>query len=60
MEITISSRQVLLPEFAWCPGLFMQAGCPDLETALFQVFLPWGSREMPAMTGSVFPKPLSW
>lgn len=35
MEITISSRQVLLSEFYLFRGLFMQAGGPDLETLLF-------------------------
>ena len=58
MEITISSRQVLLPEFAWFHGLLMQAGCPDLEILLFsKCFCPGGAGSYLPQRALCFPGP---
>lgn len=58
LEITISSRQVLLPEFAWFCGLLMQAACPDLETLLFsKCFCPGGAGSCLPRRALCFPSP---
>lgn len=57
LEITISSRQVLLPEFAWVGGLLMQAGCPDLETLLFSKCFCLGGAGSCLRRALCFPSP---